>query len=549
MYNQFAICKIFNDKQLLKNPLLFKESDQNLIDVAQAANWASDYTRRSISIENISYLIQYGRIRPVGVDGHPYVDKTELKKYYDSINKEQQWKHELGNDLNWQLSFDQYREKERTKHVHRLHPYKGKFIPQLVEYFLDEHTDQYKREVYFCPGDVVLDPFCGSGTALVQANELGIHAVGADVSAFNCVIANTKIAQYELSQLSSTLLELTSDLEHFLQLEKNQYARGFGTELNYLLSEFNARNFNSKTQVENTNDEVSFSKSKEKEFLIQFTKLVKQYEIELVPNKPKGFLDTWLLVPARKEVEYLTERMQPYREKKLWNILGVILSRTVRSSRATGHADLGTLKTPVHAPYYCRKHHKICKPPLTILNWWKRYSIDTLRRLQEFDHKRTNTHQICLHGDSRELDLVGQLSSFNTSLESLVSQQKFRGIFTSPPYVGVIDYHEQHAYAYELLEIERDDQSEIGSLKRGQSKLARDSYVAGIAEVLQFNKKYLQSDYDVFLVANDKFNLYPKIADQAHMQIVNTFKRPVLNRVEKDRGRAYSETIFHLKER
>lgn len=118
-----------------------------------------------------------------------------------------------------------------------------------------------------------------------------------------------------------------------------------------------------------------------------------------------------------------------------------------------------------------------------------------------------------------------------------------------PPYVGVIDYHEQHAYAYELLEIERDDQSEIGPLNGGQSKLARDSYVAGIADVLRFNKKYLQIDYDVFLVANDKYDLYPQIADLARMQIVNTFKRPVLNRVEKDRGRAYSETVFHLKER
>ena len=31
------------------------------------------------------------------------------------------------------------------------------------------------------------------------------------------------------------------------------------------------------------------------------------------------------------------------------------------------------------------------------------------------------------------------------------------------------------------------------------------------------------------------------------MKIVNRFKRPVLNRVEKDKS-AYSETIFHLKE-
>ena len=50
-------------------------------------------------------------------------------------------------------------------------------------------------------------------------------------------------------------------------------------------------------------------------------------------------------------------------------------------------------------------------------------------------------------------------------------------------------------------------------------------------------------------MANDKFNLYPKIAELAGMKIVNQFKRPVLNRVEKDRDTAYAETIFHLKER
>jgi len=33
------------------------------------------------------------------------------------------------------------------------------------------------------------------------------------------------------------------------------------------------------------------------------------------------------------------------------------------------------------------------------------------------------------------------------------------------------------------------------------------------------------------------------------MKIVNKYKRPVLNRVEKDRNSAYAETIFHLKER
>jgi len=40
--------------------------------------------------------------------------------------------------------------------------------------------------------------------------------------------------------------------------------------------------------------------------------------------------------------------------------------------------------------------------------------------------------------------------------------------------------------------------------------------------------------------------VYSAIAENAGIQIVNQFKRPVLNRTEKDKG-AYSEIIFHLK--
>jgi len=68
--------------------------------------------------------------------------------------------------LNWSLSFHHLREKDTTKHVHRLHPYKGKFIPQLVEYFIDNKTDNFKKERYFNKGDIILDSF--SGTTLVR---------------------------------------------------------------------------------------------------------------------------------------------------------------------------------------------------------------------------------------------------------------------------------------------------------------------------------------------------------------------------------------------
>ncbi len=97
-----------------------------------------------------------------------------------------------------------------------------------------------------------------------------------------------------------------------------------------------------------------------------------------------------------------------------------------------------------------------------------------------------------------------------------------------------------------MFGFKRKDELEIGPLYKGKGREAKESYVAGIAQVLLNLKKYLVKDYNVFLVANDRSNLYPAIAEKAGMKIVNQFKRPVLNRTEKDKG-AYSEVIFHLK--
>ncbi|MDR1792191.1 MAG: hypothetical protein LBR36_01910 [Bacteroidales bacterium] len=118
----------------------------NLLTIKEASEWATDYLGKSVTPSNISYLIQYGRVRKVGENGSTQIALNDLINYYKSFNgaREVIYKERLGDDLNWALSFDQYKEAETTKHVHRLHPYKGKFIPQLVEYFLDGHTDKFK---------------------------------------------------------------------------------------------------------------------------------------------------------------------------------------------------------------------------------------------------------------------------------------------------------------------------------------------------------------------------------------------------------------------
>ncbi len=251
----------------------------------------------------------------------------------------------------------------------------------------------------------------------------------------------------------------------------------------------------------------------------------------------------------REEIDFLAQEIKSIPNTDIRKVLTIILSRTVRSCRATTHTDLATLKEPVTTTYYCKKHGKICKPIFSITKWWEFYTVDTLNRLKEFDKLRTNTFQICLTGDSRTINIFDEVKKRSPEFADTLLRQRIKGIFSSPPYIGLIDYHEQHAYAYEIFGFERKDELEIGPLSKGQREEQRNSYTIGIAEVLVNCKKYLQKDYDIFLVANDKFNLYPKIAELAGMKIVNQFKRPVLNRVEKDRETPYAETIFHLKKK
>lgn len=520
-----------------------------LLTLKEASQWASRHTGKTVTASNIAYLVQYGRIRKINGSGVLQVAKEELIAYYSDYRAQRAdaWQRQLGQELNWALSFEQYKEAETTKHVHRLHPYKGKFIPQLVEYFLDSHTDSFKKTVYFHPGDIVLDPFCGSGTTMVQACELGIHCIGLDISAFNALISNAKVARYDIADIQREINRITMVLQDFVQASP---LRPLEAALQKELTAFNQRFFPApdyKYQLrQKTIDEKIYGAEKEKQFLAIYDRLLRQYEVWLVSEQADSFLDKWFSLPVREEIALVFREIKKIKAIKTKKIASIILSRTVRSCRATTHADLATLVQPVHTSYYCAKHGKVCRPLLSIYKWWNTYAKDTIKRLQQFDQLRTPTAQYCITGDSRKTDIMEKIKPVNADFYRLAKRQKIRGIFSSPPYVGLIDYHEQHAYAYDLFGWARHDGREIGALSKGQTKSAREAYVIGISEVLRHCVKYMVTDYDVFLVANDKFNLYPLIAEQAGMVIADRFNRPVLNRTEKDK-RAYSETIFHLR--
>ncbi len=91
--------------------------------------------------------------------------------------------------------------------VHGLHEYKGKFNPQIVRALLNIFNIGL--------GQKVLDPFCGSGTTLVECSHIGASSQGVDLNPFAVFLANAKLQALSTpaSRLSGMLQEIKAALE------------------------------------------------------------------------------------------------------------------------------------------------------------------------------------------------------------------------------------------------------------------------------------------------------------------------------------------------
>jgi hypothetical protein len=361
---------------------------------------------------------------------------------------------EIALELSW--SEDQLPQVERTKHVHALHPYLGKFIPQLVDVFLRR---------YFSPGDCVYDPFVGSGTTLVEANVFGASSIGCDISAFNCLLARVKTAPYTLGALE---LSLRGALE-----------------------------------------------------------LARQTEDAVELDDASAWLSAWYASPALRELLAYECVIDATLDEPEWDVARVILSRSARSARLTTHFDLDFPRKPIRKSYWCHKHRRTCSPVAEAVKFLRRYTTDTVRRIRGFAEVRTDASVDVIHADARYVDLPGEI----------------HGIITSPPYPGLIDYHEQHRYAYELLGLQDLRDLEIGPAKAGVSRRSIESYVTGIAAVFRNARRFMRPGAPVLIVVNDSRDLYPVILDEGGLILEERLKRHVNRRTGRRAGEFFEDVL------
>lgn len=83
----------------------------------------------------------------------------------------------------------------RQDAISALHPYPARFVEELPKQLI---------ESLGCPGGAaVFDPFCGSGTTLVEAQRAGIESVGVDLNPIACLISRVKVQELDGNFLTS----------------------------------------------------------------------------------------------------------------------------------------------------------------------------------------------------------------------------------------------------------------------------------------------------------------------------------------------------------
>jgi site-specific DNA-methyltransferase (cytosine-N4-specific) len=113
------------------------------------------------------------------------------------------------------LNIKQFYSPKEIKHLtHAIHPYPGQFIPQVVHELIKEYSFE---------NDVIFDPFCGSGTVLLEANLLKRNVIGMDVHPLACLISRGKAMIVDKVELQHETNKIVKEVRNQLRRKKTLF--------------------------------------------------------------------------------------------------------------------------------------------------------------------------------------------------------------------------------------------------------------------------------------------------------------------------------------
>ena len=111
--------------------------------------------------------------------------------------------------------------------THWIYPYKGKFHPQMIRALLNI--------IKVREGEILLDPFVGSGTAVLEAQLMGIHGIGIDISPLCVLLSKVKTESIDV------VGEIKKYKDHYLFKKNTGVATDVRVRNFYKIAEMMAR--------------------------------------------------------------------------------------------------------------------------------------------------------------------------------------------------------------------------------------------------------------------------------------------------------------------
>ena len=105
-----------------------------------------------------------------------------------------------------------FRGSDTKQYTHCFHIYPAMMIPQIAR----ELMKRFGKK-----GGLLFDPYCGTGTSLVEARIAGMDAIGTDINPTARMIASAKTYDYNIDKLQSCVSIFLKDMESNLTLTTN----------------------------------------------------------------------------------------------------------------------------------------------------------------------------------------------------------------------------------------------------------------------------------------------------------------------------------------
>lgn len=176
--------------------------------------------------------------------------------------------------------------------THGIHPYHAKYIPEIPHDYIIKYSSK---------GELVFDPFCGSGTTLLEAMLAERKSIGTDLS----------LIAYKISKAKTTFIDVDK-----LELFYKKIMDNLNTQINFEPIKFENKNMWFSENTLETLDKVFFLISEIEDikyrniFEVIFSSILKT-----VSNKRKTWNNGYIADNVLPDIEYNGNALQVFKNK------------------------------------------------------------------------------------------------------------------------------------------------------------------------------------------------------------------------------------------